>query len=122
MDLLNLDELLELERTVVIRGVSYPIVERSVGVMLDSIRVAKKAARKSQNEETFFEDMIKTIRTMIPECPEEVVRGLTMPQMIALMNFVNTDPNVLAEEAVAAAKEKGESGEVVSEVAVDPKA
>lgn len=105
MDLLNLDELTELQREVTIRGVNYAVVERSVGVMLDSIRVAKMAMAKGktkQAEDEFFESMIKTIQTIIPECPVEIVRGLTMGQMTALFEFCNADPQKMAEEALAA--------------------
>jgi hypothetical protein len=121
MDLLNLDELTELNRVIAIRGVEYGVVERSVGVLLDSIKVAKAAASKGkgkgQSEETFFENMIKTIQTIIPECPESVVRGLSMPQMLAVFEFANRDPQKMAEEALAAqeAKLNGE-GVVESEV------
>lgn len=113
MDLLNLDELVELERHVNIRGVEYAVVERSVGVLLDSIKVAKSVAKKNRNEEEFFESMIRTIRTIIPECPEEVVRGLTMAQMLAVFEFANRDPQKMAEEAVNDQAARAENGEVV---------
>lgn len=118
MDLLNLDELTELERRVTIRGTEYAVVERSVGVMLDSLRVAKSAASKGkgkQSEEVFFESMIKTIQTIIPECPEAVVRGLSMAQMIAVFEFANRDPQKMAEEALASQEAKLKDGVVESE-------
>lgn len=124
MDLLNLDELTELERRVNIRGVEYPVVERSVGVMLDSLRVAKAAAAKGKNtavaEEVFFENMIKTIQTIIPECPEAVVRGLSMAQMLALFEFANQDPQKMAEEALAS-QEARANGEGVVETSAEVK-
>lgn len=118
MDLLNLDELVELERRVAIRGTEYAIVERSVGVMLDSLRVAKAATAKGkkQTEEVFFENMIKTIQTIIPECPEAVVRGLSMAQMIAVFEFANQDPQKMAEEALASQEARLNNGVVESEV------
>lgn len=123
MDLLNLDELIDVERQVTIRGVNYPVVERSIGVLLDSIKVAKQAAARrkgKQDEEAFLSDMIKTLRTIMPECPEEVVRGLSMPQMVAVLEFCNQDPNQMAAEAVAEAKASGEAGNVDSEKEVEP--
>lgn len=124
MDLLNLDELTELERRVAIRGTEYAIVERSVGVMLDSLRVAKAATRggKKQSEETFFENMIKTIQTIIPECPEAVVRGLSMAQMIAVFEFANQDPQKMAEEALANQEARLTEGGVVESEVEAPKA
>lgn len=124
MDLLNLDELTELERRVTIRGTEYAVVERSVGVMLDSLKVAKAAATKKgskQSEEVFFENMIKTIQTIIPECPEAVVRGLSMAQMIAVFEFANQDPQKMAEEALASQEARLKDGVVESESEV-PKA
>lgn len=110
MNLLNLDELTELEREVQIRGINYPIVERSVGVMLDSIKIAKAAHRggKKPTEEEFFGDMLKTLKTIIPDCPDEVLRGLNMSQMLAVLEFCNSDPNKLATEAVAAGVAAGQ--------------
>lgn len=104
--LLNLDELVELERTVLIRGIEYPIVERSVGIMLDSIKVATRAAKQKsngvrQNEESFFTDMLKTLSTIIPDCPEIVLRGLTMRQMVAVLEFCNSNPEDLVKQAQA---------------------
>lgn len=125
MDLLNLDELTELERRVAIRGTEYAIVERSVGVMLDSLRVAKSAVSKGkgkQSEEVFFENMIKTIQTIIPECPEAVVRGLSMAQMIAVFEFANQDPQKMAEEALANQEARLTKGGVVESEVEAPKA
>lgn len=125
MDLLNLDELTELNRVVTIRGVEYAVVERSVGVLLDSIKVAKAATtkgKKGQSEEVFFENMIKTIHTIIPECPIEVVRGLSMPQMIAVFEFANRDPQKMAEEALASHEAKLNGEGVVESEAEAPKA
>lgn len=112
-NLLNLDELTELEREVLIRGVSYPVVERSVGVMLDSIKIAKASQRgaKKVTEEEFFGNMLKTLKTIIPDCPDEVLRGLTMKQMVAVLEFCNEDPNKMAAEAQAVGEAAGQPGE-----------
>lgn len=107
MDLLNLDELTGVERQITIRGVNYSVVERSIGVLLDAIKMSKAAAKRrngKQDEEAFLNDMIKTLRTILPECPEEVVRGLTMPQMVTVLEFCNQDPNKMADEALAETK------------------
>lgn len=115
MDLLNIDELTGPERRVTIRGIEYPVVDRSVGLMLDSIRAVKqqqKVKGKGVDEELFFTNIIKTLRTILPECPEEVVRGLSMPQMMAILDFCNQDPNKMADEAVKEAKASGNNGDV----------
>jgi hypothetical protein len=123
MELLNIDELSGPERRVTIRGVEYSVVDRSVGLMLDSIRAVKQQTKGNKNrvdEETFFTNIIKTLRTILPECPEEVVRGLSMPQMMAILDFCNQDPNQMAEEAVAEAKAAGNTGSVNDSKVVEP--
>lgn len=122
MDILNIDELTGPERRVTIRGADYPVVDRSVGLMLDSIRAVKQQESKKNkiNEELFFENIIRTLRTILPECPEEVVRGLTMAQMMAILDFCNQDPNKMASEAVAESRAKGNSGDVEDSKTVEP--
>lgn len=122
MDLLNIDDLSEPERYVTIRGVQYAVVDRSVGLMLDSIRAVKQAAKRGKkvDEEDFFTNILKTLRTVLPECPEEIVRGLSMRQMMAILDFCNQDPNAMAEEAVAEAKATGNTGDVNDSKEVEP--
>lgn len=121
VDLLNIDELSGPERRVTIRGVEYAVVDRSVGLMLDSVRAVKQQTKKGKvDEETFFNNIIKTLRTILPECPEEVVRGLSMPQMMAILDFCNQDPNRMADEAVKEAQASGNEGDVNDVKAVEP--
>lgn len=123
MDLLNLDELTGVERQITIRGVNYPVVERSIGVLLDSIKMSKAAAKRKgahADEEAFLNDMIRTLRTILPECPEEVVRGLTMPQMVTVLEFCNQDPNKMADEALKEAEARKEEGDVADSKDVEP--
>lgn len=123
MDILNIDDLVTPERVIVLRGQSYSVVDRSVGLLLDSIRAVKQQEKRNKgkiDEEMFFENIIKTVRSIIPECPEEVVRGLQMNQMIAIIEFCNQDPNKMAEEAVAEQKSAGKSGDVNTSKEVEP--
>lgn len=112
MDLLNLDELTTLERYVTLRGKRYAVNDRSVGQMIESINVTKKAG--VQTEEDFLNSMVKTVKAVIPDCPDDVVRSMSLRQMVALLEFVNQDPNKLAEEAVKQAEAQGQSGQVES--------
>lgn len=123
VDLLNIDELSGPERRVTIRGVEYAVVDRSVGLMLDSIRAVKQQSKRKGgkvDEEDFFMNIIKTLRTILPECPEEVVRGLSMSQMMAVLDFCNQDPNKMADEAVKEAQASGNEGSVNDVKAVEP--
>lgn len=116
MDLLNLDALVEVQRCVTLRGKQYEVAERSVGVMLDAVAMARSAAAKNPDQddmESFLTDMVKTIRTILPTCPEEVVRSMSLPQMSALITFANTDPQDLAARA-AAAGQPNEQGVIES--------
>jgi len=119
MNLLNIDELSGPERFVTIRGIQYPVVDRSVGLMLDSIQAVKQQSKLNGkgkgahvDEEVFFSNIIKTLRTILPECPEEIVRGLSMVQMMAILDFCNQDPNKMAEDAINEAKKSGNEGDV----------
>ena len=119
--ILNIDELVTVKRQLTLRGETYDIVEQSVGLMLDSINAIKQADKrrggKKMDEAESLERMLKTLQTLVPECPEHVLRGLTMVQMIAILNFCNQDPNRQAEEAQAEASEAeraaGETNQVV---------
>lgn len=123
MDILNIDELVTPERTIVLRGKSYSVVDRSVGLLLDSIRAVKQQEARNKNkvsEDVVLENMLRTIQTILPECPVEVIRGLQMHQMVAIIEFCNQDPNKMAEEAVAEQEKAGKSGDVVDSKEVEP--
>ncbi len=119
--ILNIDELITVKRQLTLRGETYDIVEQSVGLMLDSINAIKQADKrrggKKMDEEEYLGRMLKTLQTIIPECPEHVLRGLTVGQMVAILNFCNEDPNKQAAEAQAEATEAekaaGETNQVV---------
>lgn len=110
MDLLNLDELVTLERFVTLRGERYAVSDRSVGQMIEAINITKKGG--VQKEEDFLDSMVKTVKAVIPDCPDSVVNSMSLRQMVALLEFVNTDPNKLAAEAEKAAQEQGKTGVV----------
>lgn len=116
MELLNLDELSLLERYVSLRGKRYAVNDRSVGQMIESIAITRKGG--IQTEEEFLASMVKTVEAVIPEAPSEVVRSMSLRQMVALLEFVNQDPNKIAEEAEAQAKADGKTGAVESVVPV----
>lgn len=116
MDLLNLDELATLERFVSLRGKRYAVNDRSVGQMIEAINITKKAG--VQTEEEFLDSMIKSVSAVIPDAPQDVIRSMSLRQMVALLEFVNQDPNKLAEQAEQAAKAQGKSGQVEDVVEV----
>lgn len=113
MELLNLDDLTTIERVVTIRGQRYSVADRSVGQMIESLAMVKRGTKAT--EEQFLDSMVKTVKAILPDCPEEVVRSMSLRQMTALMEFVNQDPNKIAAEAVSEARESGQAGNVESE-------
>lgn len=112
MELLNLDELANVDRYVTVRGKRYAVYDRTVGHMLESVALARRT--EAHTEEEFLEAMLKTVKTIIPDCPEEVVRSLSLRQMTALLEFVNRDPAQFVAEAQAEAEAQGKTGEVES--------
>jgi len=120
MDLLNLDELTTLERYVTLRGERYAVCDRSVGQMIEAINITKKGGL--QKEEEFLASMVNTVKSVIPDCPEGVIKSMSLRQMVALLEFANTDPAAIAKQAEEAAREAGKSGMVedVVEDLVEP--
>ena len=112
MELLNLDELVELKRFVNIRGKRFVMADRSVGQLIESIVVSKSDTEMTELE--YFEQMVKTVQTILPDAPESVIRSLNMRQIVALLEFANKDPNALAAEAADEARAQGKSGNVES--------
>jgi len=112
MELLNLDELVELKRFVTIRGKRFVMADRSVGQLIESIVVSKSDTEMTELE--YFEQMVKTVQTILPDAPESVIRSLNMRQIVALLEFANKDPNALAAEAADEARAQGKSGKVES--------
>lgn len=113
MELLNLDDLTTIERVVTIRGQRYAVADRSVGQMIESLAMVKRGTKAT--EEEFLGSMVKTIKSILPDCPEDVIRSMSLRQMSALMEFVSQDPNKIAAEAAEEARAEGKSGEVESD-------
>lgn len=114
MELLNLDELTTVDRFVTLRGKRYAVNDRSVGQMLESVVMAKRAG--THTEEEFLESMISTVQSVIPDCPVDTIRSMNLRQMVALLEFVNQDPSALVAQAEAQAQSEGKSGNVESVV------
>ena len=95
MDFLNLDEFAtEVTRKVQILGEEYPIVEQTVGMMVDAIAAAKKAeAEGTDKGEQVFSEMVTLTMTVCPDCPKEVFRRMNMKQLTALLEFAMAPDN-----------------------------
>jgi hypothetical protein len=110
MKLLNLDELVTVERYVTLRGVRYAVAERTIGVLVAGLQAAQaQEAAGEVNQAKFFEDLIKTLRSILPELPEEVASSLSMEQAVAIINFASQDPKTLADAVSQEAPAEGEA-------------
>lgn len=103
MDLLNLDELAVVKREVTIAGRAYAVADQTVGQMMETARLTKKF-QETDDAEVIFEQMIRTAQSVVPDCPESVLRNLKVTQLNALFNFAMAQD----EEVVAAAKQDKE--------------
>jgi hypothetical protein len=93
VQILNLDELAKVTRAVTIKGVTYKIEEMSVEGFIAYSQEVKKLEEKQKQvgltEADHIHSMISTIRLAMPECPEDVLQGLKIPQLTALVSHIN---------------------------------
>lgn len=103
-ELLNLDELISPERSVTIKGTKYLIADQTVDQMITNVRRAKEAQEntKDENVENLLADMKETCQKILPSCPADVIGGLNMRQIIALIEFAAREDQDV-EDAVKAA-------------------
>lgn len=106
MKLLNIDDLVKPTRAIVIGGYEHQIAEQSVGQLIESAKLA--ATQKVEGDETVaqFEKFVKTVSSLIPTCPDHVIRGLTIKQMMAIVDFANKPDEEFVREAAFEKKEQ----------------
>lgn len=105
MKLLNIDDLVKPNRAIVIGGHQHQIAEQSVGQLIESAKLAKLQSENGDGVEQ-FEQFVRTVSRLIPTCPETTIRGLTVKQMIAIVDFANEPDEAVIAEAVAEKKEE----------------
>jgi len=99
--LLNLDDLATVDRAVTIKGVRYAMVDLSVGDFIKNSREFKHVTPASPADQQ-FEVMVAMVCRSFPTMTAEVASGLTFPQVKALSDFINADPEEEAKKAIAA--------------------
>lgn len=100
MDLLNLDDLVRITKKVQLAGEVYEVAEQTVGGMLEAIRLARAADQKDVEPEVILEQLITTAQKLLPKCPVEILHGLKVEQLSALIEFASAP----AAETVARAE------------------
>lgn len=88
MNLLNLDELAPVLKTVVFKGVKHEIKELGVGAFLEAYAQSKTLGTKDDVAAN-LEDTITQIRRVIPSLPEAELREMSFEQLFTLVRFVN---------------------------------
>lgn len=91
IDLLNLDEVVEQERALVLGGKEYPVVQQSVADYLKRLKT-ERDEEKSQGEDTPEKTMLRivdAIQSSIPSCPTEVLLKLTPEKLMTILRWLN---------------------------------
>ncbi len=101
--LLNLDDLVVVDRVVTIGGVDYPVAEQTIGQMITRLALAKKSEANQDDPMTILSALRDTARQILPSAPKEIIDGLQSKQIVKLIEFVNQGD----EDVVAKAEERG---------------
>ncbi|WP_429236410.1 hypothetical protein [Aeromonas salmonicida] len=105
MKLLNLDDLFPNQRVVRIKGVEYPIVEQSLGSMIQALKLERDVDRNDQV--AVFEGMLTSAGSMIPDAPAEVLRTLSIRQLTAVVQFAAASDEQLPDAEAPESAEQG---------------
>ncbi|MET2951342.1 hypothetical protein ABXV18_24980 [Vibrio owensii] len=106
MELFNLDDLVQVNRTVQLFGKTYDVADRTVGQMINAIKMASKSEQADPEE--ILGEMIETAHCIIPDCPIENIKRLNMNQLTALIEYAS-QPDSKFAEAREADKQQGKS-------------
>lgn len=105
MKLLNIDDLVTPKRAVKICGYEHQIAEQSVGQLIESAKMSKAQRDNQDDVISRFEDFVATVKRMLPTCQEDVLRGLTIKQLVAIVDFANEPDEAAVQEAAGEKKE-----------------
>lgn len=104
--LLNLDELATEERVLVLKEVEYPMKEMTVDEFIKASREAEKADAEAKKVEAeaeksgeapqqamsdVIDKLIEVICESFPTLPDSELRGLSLPQLNAIIEFMRGD-------------------------------
>lgn len=108
MKLLNLDELAITTRAVVLGGVEYPLKDQTLAQAISNIERAEAAEGKGSSELETLKEMHLIARQMLPTAPDDVIGGMTVPQVLALIEWVSAADAQGGSEEVKAAMAPGQ--------------
>lgn len=116
MKILNVDAFASIERQLSIGGNLYPIVEPSVQEFIDNLKAAeqleKEGTEGTASASESFERALKNIKESVPDIPDEVLKKLKLPAVMAILQFIRgeLDPDVadaVGKEAAEGEKKQG---------------
>lgn len=107
--LLNLDDIVQVEREIRIGGVNYPVAEQTVGQMLSAIKAANSTEEDQTDPEYVLSTMLKHVQEVLPTCPEATLRGLGISGITAILEFVQTPVSGDEEEDAEGNDQKAEA-------------
>lgn len=114
MKLLNLDGMAEVEKQITIGGKSYDVVDQPVGTMLKMQRLAREAEKAEGTDDQqikLIENMVESVRSVLPGCPQEVVDGMSIRQLTAVLEYaLASDEDVIEGAESESEEENAEPG------------
>lgn len=97
-ELLNIDELITVEKKIQIKGKKYSVVERSVSQVLEAISIEKELSQKlpDAREDSLakIEVLVKMVKMSVPDCPDDIIKNLPVKTLMTIMNFINESEKV----------------------------
>jgi len=111
---LNIDELAPPKKELTLKGVTYEMHTITVGEFIDFMRANGLEDQKKFDELSFderLEKLIGQIHKAFPTIPDEDLRGLTMDQLVTIIQFTSGQLKEEAEaKANVGAKGKNDQG------------
>ncbi len=105
MKLLNIDDLVVPKRAVKIGGYEHQIAEQSVGQLIESAKMSKAQRVEEDDTVARFEEFVGAVKRILPTCAEDTLRGLTIKQLVAIVDFANEPDEAAVQEAAGEKKE-----------------
>lgn len=96
MKLLNLDELAVAPREVQLGGKVYPIAEQSVEQMIVGLEL-QEAAENADSPKNVLLAMKRSIKAILPTCPEKVINSLSLKNATAIIEFASASDKEVIE-------------------------
>ena len=116
MNVLNLDALSEVHRSITLKGITYPVEEMTVE---NFILTSKEAEELDKNKDLTMRDMVEaTVRIIersVPTIPKEELLKLNLQKLTMISKFLRGDAEEEAKKSLeseqAQAAEVGAEGE-----------